>query len=339
MSVVLNNFLTEIKELNSIAIIGLSKNAGKTTTMNAILKLLNYEKVALTSIGYDGEDNDLVFNTHKPNIFIKKGMLIATAKKCVLESTIQFKILETTGFNTPLGEIIIVEALEDGLVKLAGPSYNAQLKEVIKLLKSFKDSLVIVDGALNRKTFSDPSVCDGTILCSGMNIANNINEVVAITSYTLKNLQTKKLEANNEIFDLKSKPLVIFDKELNQNELKVKTTINADALLLKQLNKSAKYLFVNGPLTDKLAQAIIRHRNNLDNITIVLNNATNNFIKEKSAEQLALAKIKVRVLHEINVVAVAMNPNSLHMQYDSKELCTKMRKETNVFVYDFVKGE
>lgn len=338
MKEVLTSFLTKLKTYDSLAIIGLSKNIGKTTTMNAILKLLDYQNVSLTSIGYDGEDSDLVFGTYKPNILIKEGMIVATAKKCVLESEVPFLIMDTTGFNTPLGEIIIVKALGDGLVKLAGPSYNAQLRAVIKKLHEFGGGQVIVDGALNRKTFSDPSVCDATILCSGMTLSDSIDEVVQITNFTLDLLQTPLIQEDVDLLRSIQVPIAIVDQQNDILEIEVKTSINSESLIVHELTPEAKYLVINGPLTDKLAQAIIKNRKRFNNLTLVLKNGTNIFIKEKTLQQLRLAKIDLKVLDYIKVEAIAMNPNSLYKQFDSETLVNKMREKTDVFVYDFVKG-
>lgn len=38
------------------------------------------------------------------------------------------EILYATDFSTPMGDIIIVKALSDGYVDIAGPSYNTQVK-------------------------------------------------------------------------------------------------------------------------------------------------------------------------------------------------------------------
>jgi len=336
----ITNFIEEIKKNESLAIIGLSKNAGKTTTLNSVLKLLNYENVMLTSIGYDGEETDLIFGTGKPTIFVKKGTLIATAKKCVLNSDIRFEILETTGFNTPLGEIIIVRCLEDGLIELAGPSYNSQLREVIRLLKEFGNGLVIVDGALNRKSFSDPSVCDKTILCSGMTLSDDVNEVAKQTLYTLKLLTLPSISSEDVglIRQLLDNTLTIINKDNSVKVLDTQTSINQEMKVVKELDKQSKYLIVNGPLTDKLALQLIKSRTLVSALSVIVKNGTNIFIKEETFNQLQKAKIDLRVIDEIDVCAISMNPNSLYKHFDSKEVVASVASKTDKLVCDFVGG-
>lgn len=72
-----------IKPYSSVSLIGMCKNAGKTTVLNRLIKDCRRmdEGIALTSIGRDGERSDLVTNTKKPEIFVYDGTIIATAEK------------------------------------------------------------------------------------------------------------------------------------------------------------------------------------------------------------------------------------------------------------------
>jgi cobyric acid synthase len=44
--------------MKSVGIIGTAKNDGKTTTLSALLRSLKNRKIAVTGIGYDGEEID-----------------------------------------------------------------------------------------------------------------------------------------------------------------------------------------------------------------------------------------------------------------------------------------
>ena len=70
-----------IQGVRSLSIIGMCKNAGKTTVLNKLIAELNESSVCLglTSIGRDGESTDLVTRTAKPGIYVYEGTLVATA--------------------------------------------------------------------------------------------------------------------------------------------------------------------------------------------------------------------------------------------------------------------
>jgi hypothetical protein len=118
----MTNFLNNITKYSVVSIIGLSKNVSKTTTLNYLIKNLKEYQLGLTSIGRDGEKYDVITQLPKPRIFIKKGTILATARQSFEASEVEMELLKTTQYNTPLGEVLILKALNDGFVELAGPS-------------------------------------------------------------------------------------------------------------------------------------------------------------------------------------------------------------------------
>ena len=113
--------------VQTMSIVGMCKNAGKTTMLNWMLHHDRLQgTLGLTSIGRDGESTDVVTGTEKPGIFVREGTLIATAKDMLRLGDTTLEIMETTGIPTPLGEVVIFRARSDGNVQLAGPSITTQ---------------------------------------------------------------------------------------------------------------------------------------------------------------------------------------------------------------------
>ena len=118
--------------VQTMSIVGMCKNAGKTTMLNWMLHHDRLQgTLGLTSIGRDGESTDVVTGTEKPGIFVREGTLIATAKDMLRLGDTTLEIMETTGIPTPLGEVVIFRARSDGNVQLAGPSITTQLNEAV----------------------------------------------------------------------------------------------------------------------------------------------------------------------------------------------------------------
>ena len=125
------NTYSLLKDYKRLSIIGMEKNVGKTTVLNKLIEDIGLQKtIGLTSIGRDGEDTDVVTNTHKPRIYVNQGTIIATARDCLRNCDVTKEILYTTDFSTPMGDIIILRAISAGYVDIAGPSYNAQIKVI-----------------------------------------------------------------------------------------------------------------------------------------------------------------------------------------------------------------
>ena len=194
-------FLKEINKYKIISIIGLAKNVSKTTTLNYLIKNLKGFKLGLTSIGRDGEKYDVITELPKPRIFIKKGTIVATARQSFEASEVRIEILKTTEFNTPLGEILILKALSDGFIELAGPSINKNLQEICLELMNLGCDLILIDGAFDRRSYATPSISDATILSTGASVSEDMQNVINLTVHTIELLNLES-EEDNEIINI-----------------------------------------------------------------------------------------------------------------------------------------
>ncbi len=146
-----DELLRRLNETKTMSIVGMCKNAGKTTMLNWMLTGGHLQgTLGLTSIGRDGESTDVVTGTEKPGIFVKEGTLIATAKDMLRLGDVTKEILMTTGIPTPLGEVVILRARSAGYVQLAGPSITTQLKSVSQSFFELGADRSIIDGAYRQ---------------------------------------------------------------------------------------------------------------------------------------------------------------------------------------------
>ena len=189
-----------IQGVRSLSIIGMCKNAGKTTVLNKLIAELNESRarLGLTSIGRDGESTDLVTRTAKPGIYVYEGTLVATAVDMFRLSDITREIIYSTGWPTPMGEVAVVRARSDGSVQLAGPSMTAQLSALVDVFSSFGADMTIIDGALSRKTLCAPTVSEATILCTGASYSRDINVVIEDTAFSTALLTLPRQESFSE---------------------------------------------------------------------------------------------------------------------------------------------
>ena len=184
----------EIGSAKTLSIVGMCKNAGKTTALNWVLRQSDAGILGLTSIGRDGESTDVVTGTEKPGIFIRRGTMIATAKDMLRLGDITMEVLMTTGIPTPLGEVVIVRARSDGYVQLAGPSITAQLRTVSRYFFELGADQSIIDGALGRKSLGARAVAEGVILCTGASYHSSMEKTVADTLHIYRLMNLPKAE-------------------------------------------------------------------------------------------------------------------------------------------------
>ena len=170
----------------TLSIVGMAKNAGKTTALCHLIAEL-YETdaapLAITSIGRDGESTDLVTGTEKPPIYMFEGMLAATAKELLPLSDVSREILMTTGLHTSLGEVVIFRARSDGFVQLAGPGIVEHLERLKEMFRSLRAGRVLVDGALSRRSPAAAARGGALVLSTGASLDRDMENVVAETAF------------------------------------------------------------------------------------------------------------------------------------------------------------
>lgn len=142
-----SNLIQQLQSVRSMSIVGMCKNAGKTTMLNWLLAHSGRGRVlGLTSIGRDGESTDVVTGTEKPSIFVPAGTLIATARISVARRRDEGDSREHRHPHAAR-EVIIMRARSDGYVQLAGPSITTQLKSVSQTFFDLGAEQSIIDGA------------------------------------------------------------------------------------------------------------------------------------------------------------------------------------------------
>lgn len=102
----------------TIGILGTAKNTGKTTALNSVLKCLNDKKIAITSIGFDGEDLDHVTGLPKPKVVVDEGTLVITSEQAARHSTAKLELIEKLSLRTPMGRICVYRVKELGTAVL-----------------------------------------------------------------------------------------------------------------------------------------------------------------------------------------------------------------------------
>lgn len=292
-----------IRDYKSVALAGLCKNAGKTTVLNQILcEAPQTEILALSSIGRDGEAQDIVTGTKKPDIFVRQGTLLATASDLLLHCDISREILAITDMATPLGTVVVLRALSDGYVQLAGPSITQQLAEVSRLFWQFGASRILIDGAVGRKSLCSRRVAEASILCAGASFGS-MEATVAEAAHVSTLLQTPALqnEALAELCRDTSEKYIWFGaktKTFSETE-----DIPTDA-------KEPVTLFMRGALTDKRILSLLRKLPK--GSTLVSQDASQLLISASVLHKWKLQGGHLAVLDAVTLAAVTVNPYSVY---------------------------
>lgn len=328
-----------IRPYRSISIIGMCKNAGKTTALNRIIREINGDGrvLALTSIGRDGEDKDLVTGTKKPGIRVERGTLVATASDLILRHCdVTREIIGTTGISTPMGDVVLLRARSDGSIQLAGPSITNQLARVREEFFRHGADVVIIDGALSRKTLCSRRVTEATVLCTGASYNKNIETVVEDTAYHCRILTLPETEdpalralaAGDEDF----RGMVLLGK---QEPWTAPAGLSLEDALRRPEAQGTETVFFGGAMSDFLMKPLLMSSAPLKGLTFVVRDSSKILLKRENYERIARRGVTLKVLDTVNLVAVTVNPFSAYgFHFSAQELMARMEARVGLPVID-----
>jgi len=328
-----------ITPYNSISIIGMSKNAGKTTALNKILSECNERgiKIGLTSIGRDGEDIDIVTGTGKPKIFVTKGTLIATAADLLKKSDITKEIMHQSGINTPMGEVIIARARSDGYVQIGGSSIGSQIVGLVDEFFELGADKVLIDGAINRKTFSSPRISDATILSTGASLSADMSKVVKETVFLAKLLMLKPINDERAcgLIEAYTEPIEKFSAIMSDYSIRKFDLTNPSTDL-----QDAKYIYVSGALSDGVMNTLIMSNINLRGVKLVVSDGSKLFINERTYDKMEIKGLEILAQRTINLLAITINPSSTAGYiFDKTEFKQSLEQQVSIPIYNVLDEE
>lgn len=328
-----------VKNSSCVAIIGMEKNAGKTTVLNSLLAERQPGVRAITSIGYDGEDTDQVTGTEKPNVYVGCGTLVATASGLLGQCDFTRELLSFTGFHTPMGEVLILRALSDGYAQIAGPSTTAQMTRLVRMLQNAGAEQIFIDGAAARKSTAAISASDGCILATGASFSHDIGQIVEQTlHYT--GLLTLPTFSDSVIIEKSSLPsLTLNDYLLFSKDGQLITHGDAlDECCADQIVEHAEsrpILLFKGAVTQRLVQRLLEKSRLLAGLILVADDGTRFLLTSAQFNELRRRGASLMVKHRVNLLAVTINPVSpAGFKLDSGELSAKLRQQLAVPVID-----
>ena len=170
-----------------IAIMGLTRGAGKTTTLVHLLRGLQERgsSVSLAAAGREEDDTDFTETPRGLTVPLRKGTVVATTEASMGRATAGLEMIDATGIHTPQGPVVIVRVVEDGEVEPVGPSSAHELRQVVEALGQHAPGHILIEGSFNRRSFAAPGIADGLILAVGAALAPEPERAVASTKYYL----------------------------------------------------------------------------------------------------------------------------------------------------------
>ena len=292
-----------------LALVGLAKNTGKTETLAAILAEHASAglQVGVTSIGRDGEEHDVIdARIEKPRIRLQAGSLVASTGALLRASGVAHERLAPTGVRTPLGEVLIARLSERGAVEVAGPSAAEDVRAVSEAMTELGAEQVLIDGAIDRRAASSPTVSDGLVMATGAVLDEDIERVVAMTVAAVE--LARLPAAANALAWLSSS-----DGDEERVTLRRSLVLNSEpveiAALLREHPETSTFV-VEGALGERFLEGLLsaRRKRAGRELRIVASDPTKVFLSHHGPGWYSSQGIRIQVLRPIELRAITVNP-------------------------------
>jgi hypothetical protein len=307
--------------IRSLAVIGLVKNAGKTTVVNALMANCAH-RFGLTSLGLDGERTDNLTGLAKPRIAPPAGTLVATTRGSLDRSRYPLEVIKELPFTTPLGKVVIGRAGGQGNIEVSGPTTLREVRVTVDELLALGAEQVLVDGAINRLGSASPRVSAGVVVASGGMVADTLDEIVETTAATLEMLtlpeashETKKLLGEGE--PLSDRAVSVDDRGV-QTKLHLDTVVGEGVTVAREVERlETRTLFVGGALTEEFVDDFTRVLPPRRPLRVVVRDATVLVLPPASVSRFGRRGIDLEVMQALRVLAVTANPFRVPNPYNA----------------------
>lgn len=332
-------------QYRTVSIVGTSKNAGKTVTLNEIISQA-YDRgirLGLISTGRDGERKDVLTETEKPPIYVRRGTILTTVENAIKGEHAGIEIFRVTDYHTPMGRVVLGRATEDGYTEISGPLSSFTIKEMCREMQALGAELVLIDGSLDRRASAAPYVSDGTVLATGAALARNMSSVVEKTLHLINTYSVPVIEDEN-IRDLAYNAIdmgktAIISQDNSITYIETMTSLQSGDIISEYLREDTGYIVLSGSATVSTLKDILLNRKS--DLKIIVKDSTRIFIPADQFHILQRMGMRLRVVESINIIAVTVNPYSPEGYYfEPLELLDTMRRAMpQVPVFDVIQGE
>jgi len=325
-----------------LSVVGLSKNAGKTVTLNHLIGAAAARKLTLglVSTGRDGEEQDAITELPKPRIWAPSGTWLATARNALTACTAKLTTFRDLPLMTPFGPVVLARVEQAGEVLLIGPGSVRRVGEVLGALEGYGARLSLVDGSFDRIAAAAPGVTGRVVLAAGAAYSASLAETIAQIRHVL------------DIFDLPPVPPDLetpIERAAARHAVSVVTAgggitpvlvaspLGDPEIIAAAAAERDEYLVLDGAFSDRLLLTLLKRR--LLDVTVVVNDPTHVLVDRSLWRRWRRQGGRVQVRRSIQVLAITPNPHSpVGRSYDPPEFLQAVQQVAHRPVYDLEAG-
>jgi hypothetical protein len=337
--------LVDHARISRLALIGLAKNVGKTTTANHLVATLLSEgmyradELAMTSLGLDGETTDVMTALPKPRYVPHAGMLVATTSDLLSqaeEEGMRVTRLRQLPARTALGPVVLARVERAGRIVIAGPTLLRDVGVALEQLRAYGARLGIVDGAINRLGAASPAITDACLICTGASVGANASLVARRTADVFERLslaQTLLMDAYEKY--LPGERLLMLRPRAGEMDARPfvgppEPASEAAWMVAQMPGSPDAHFLLRGAFSEELARELLARLSSSSTVChaeAIVADGTRIFCHAAVIRRLAMRGLHLRVGHAIRILALTINPFTPEYSCTPQELLDALLKE------------
>lgn len=243
-------------DLRAVAIVGICKNAGKTTLLNHLLSLRRKGVWGVLSTGIDGEERDSVFRVPKPAVKLDAGTIFCcdTAGLDKLGSGVQ--VLEKFPAGSATRPLWLARSLVPLQTEITGPGSVSEQITVLQAMRDQGAEKVLIDGSLDRKSIAQSEAVNAVVVLIGASYGSVSSIIAEIKRLELLNALPEEKIGPLEFAELLGSGQILLRKDGGWTETGLHSLLGSEKALKKLLEQGLEALYIPGAFTDAVYPAL-----------------------------------------------------------------------------------
>ncbi len=292
-----------------VGILGLHPGAGARTVLASLVRQFHRRQrpYGVTSFPRPPLEDEPEFEPFT-RIALPEGANLVGAASLPARGAAALQLIESTRFDSPLGEVGLYRVVEGGEVELCGPDQPEEMGAALSRLAEVTGGIALVDGGWERRGFAAPGVTDGVVLAVGAGFSATPERSAAAVRYLAETFDlpacTAELRRAWHRASEASGPMML---DLAGNILGLVPGVVDDPLSLLRAASDAGMatIVIPGVLGDDLLAPLVRVGSTA---SIVVRDPTRITASPVYVKAWQKAGGDIQVVQNARVIALAVNP-------------------------------
>lgn len=315
--------------VGSTAIVGICKNAGKTTLLNHLLSAYTQLEYGVFSTGIDGEETDTVFQTPKPRVNLAAGQIFCCDTATLDGHGSNVTVLEKLSWGNALRPLWLAKTTATFQTEITGPPTVHQQLQTLRSMQVWGAQKILIDGSLDRKSIALSDAVDAVTVVIGASYGSIASIVTEIKRLCLLNA----LPAASSCVPYSSDYLLLRDSAELMLRIKgvwqpagILSLLGTESELRTLTERKPEAIYIPGAITDDVLARSKEHLQNLECLILLRHPdclklsypRLERFLQDFNPEVLIPFKIREFALNTVSVGTSS---------YNTDDFRTKLRRE------------